>query len=85
MDNQRTPLKPNSLTYLKKFYPNFFSKNCKMLGPGTIINYVQNLTKYAMAPGAEVISSLYIDQKNLFRFLFQNIDKKGTTLYALST
>ena len=36
MVNQRTPLKPNSLTYLKNFYPNFFPKNCKMLDPGTI-------------------------------------------------
>ena len=31
--------------------------------------------KYAMAPGAEVICSLYVDQKNLFRFSLQNIDK----------
>ena len=33
---QRTPIKPNSLTYLKNFYPNFFPKNCKMLDPGAI-------------------------------------------------
>ena len=33
---QRTPIKPNSLTYLKNFYPKFFPKNCKMLDPGTI-------------------------------------------------
>ena len=37
--------------------------------------YVQNRMKYAMAPGAEVISSLYVDQKFLFRFSLQNIDK----------
>ena len=28
-----------------------------------------------MAPGAEVISSLYVDQRFLFRFLLQNIGK----------
>ena len=56
-----------------------------MLGPGTILNYVQNLTKYAMATGAEVISSLYVDQNLLFQFLMQNIDKiKGAALYLLS-
>ena len=38
-----------------------------------------------MAPGAEVICSLYVDQKILFQFLLQNIDKiKGATLYVLS-
>ena len=53
--------------------------------PESNLNYVQNLTKYAMAPGAEVISSLYVDQKILFQFLLQNIDKiKGATLYVLS-
>ena len=39
-----------------------------------------------MAPGAEVISSLYVDQKILFQFLLQNIDKiKRATLYVLSS
>ena len=38
--NQSTSLKPSSLTYSKNFYPKFFSKkNCKMLDPGTILNY----------------------------------------------
>ena len=83
---QRTPLKPNSLTCLKNFYPKFFPKNCKMFDPGTILNYVQNLTKYAMATEAEVISSIYVDQNFLFQYLMQNIDKiKGATLYVLSS
>ena len=39
-----------------------------------------------MAPGADVISTLYVDQKILFRFSLQNIDKiKGATLYVLSS
>ena len=53
--------------------------------PGNNQNYVQNLTKSAVAPGAEVIRSLDVDQKFLFQFLLQNIDKiKGATLYVLS-
>ena len=39
-----------------------------------------------MLPGAEVISSLYVDQNFLFQFLLQNIEKiKGATLYVLSS
>ena len=56
-----------------------------MFDPGTILNYVQNLTKYAMATEAEVISSIYVDQNFLFQYLMQNIDKiKGATLYLHS-
>ena len=53
---------------LKEFLPKIFSKKLQNAWPGSNLNYVQNLTKYAMAPGAEVISSLYVDQIFLFQF-----------------
>ena len=44
-------------------------------GVGNNLNYVQNMTKYAMAPEAEDIGSHYVDQNFSFQFLLQNIDK----------
>ena len=43
------------------------------------------MTKYAMAPEAEAFGSHYVNEKFLFQFLWQNIDKiKRATLYVLS-
>ena len=43
------------------------------------------MTKFAIASEAETIVSHYVDQKNLFQFLLQNIDKiKRATLPVLS-
>ena len=84
---QRTPIKPNSLTYLKNFYPNIFPKNWKMLDPGTfkIMSKIRRNMPWRREPRS-LVHSRYVDQKFLFQFLLQNIDKiKGATLYVLSS
>ena len=82
----KNPSKTQLSDIFKEFLSEFFSKKMQNVWPGNNQNYVQNLTKSAMAPGAEVIRSLYVDQKFLFQFLLQNIDKiKGATLYVLSS
>ena len=83
-DYSKNPNKIQLSDIFKEVLSKIFSKKLQNAWPGNNLNYVQNLTKYAMAPGAEVISSLYVDQRFLFRFLLQNIGKiKGATLYVL--
>ena len=82
----KNPSKTQLSDIFKEFLPKIFSKKLQNAWPGNNQNFVQNLTKSAMAPGAEVIRPLYVDQKFLFQFLLQNIDKiKGATLYVLSS
>ena len=79
--NSKNPNKIQLSDTFKEVLYKIFSKKLQNTWPGNNLNYVQNLMKYAMAPGAEVISSLYVDQRSLFQILLQNIDKiKGAIL-----